>query len=118
MFLCFAIRSQQAGMEYVMDGPGGGELELISDWRNSLIDHKGAMMFGGEFGRSIREIKILRLEPDSVSNLELVHRSLFCRPVERLFCLPSSPRCYLDPVFRLLIRGGWGWLKGPSREIS
>ena len=32
VFFCFAIRSQQAGMEYIMDGPGGGKLELISDW--------------------------------------------------------------------------------------
>ena len=32
MFFCFAIRRQQASMEDVMDGPGRGELELISNW--------------------------------------------------------------------------------------
>ena len=32
MFFCFAIRCQQAGMEDVMDSPGRGELELISNW--------------------------------------------------------------------------------------
>ena len=100
-----------------MDGPGGGKLELISDWRNSLIDHEGAMTFGGEFGRSIGEIKVLRFEPDSVPNLELVHRSLFYRPVERLFRLSSSPRCHLNLVFCSLILGGWGWLEGSSWEV-
>ena len=104
-------------MEHVMDSPGGGKLELISDWRNSLIDHKGAMTFRGEFGRPIREVKILCFEPDSVPNLELVHRSLFYRPVERLFCLLSPLRCYLDPVLRSLILRGCGWLEGSLREI-
>ena len=32
MFLCFAIRRQQTGMEDVMDGPGWRKLELISYW--------------------------------------------------------------------------------------
>ena len=32
MLFCFAIRHQQAGMEDVMDGPGQGKLELISNW--------------------------------------------------------------------------------------
>ena len=32
MFLCFAIRRQQTGVEDVMDGPGRGKLELISHW--------------------------------------------------------------------------------------
>jgi hypothetical protein len=27
----FVIRSQQGGMEDIMDGPGGGEIQLISD---------------------------------------------------------------------------------------
>jgi hypothetical protein len=32
MLLSFMIRSQQTGVEYVMNGPCRGELELISDW--------------------------------------------------------------------------------------
>ena len=32
MFFRFTIRRQQASMEDVMDGPGRGELELISNW--------------------------------------------------------------------------------------
>jgi hypothetical protein len=26
-------------VKHVMDGPGGGKLELVSDWQNLLIDH-------------------------------------------------------------------------------
>ena len=61
MFFGFTIRRQQASMEDVMDGPGRRELELISHWRNSLIDNEGAMTFRGEFRGSIREFKVLRL---------------------------------------------------------
>ena len=32
MLLRFTIRHQQASVEDVMDGPGWGELELISNW--------------------------------------------------------------------------------------
>jgi len=32
IFLCFMIAHQQGGMKNVMDGPGWGELEAISDW--------------------------------------------------------------------------------------
>jgi hypothetical protein len=32
MLLGFTIRSQQTGVEYVMDSPGRRKLELISDW--------------------------------------------------------------------------------------
>ena len=32
MFFRFAIRRQQAGMKDVMDSPGRGKLELISNW--------------------------------------------------------------------------------------
>ena len=42
-----AIRSQQTCMEDVMDGPGWGELQAISDWRNDLCDCEGSMTFGG-----------------------------------------------------------------------
>ena len=61
MLFRFAIRRQQAGMEDVMDGPGWGKLELISNWRNSLIDNEGTMTFRGQLGASIGEIKVLRL---------------------------------------------------------
>ena len=61
MLFCLAIRRQQASMEDVMDGPGWGELELISNGRDLLIDNEGAMTFGGQLGSSIREIKVLRL---------------------------------------------------------
>ena len=47
MFLCFAIRRQQAGMKDVMDGPGRRKLELIGHWRNSLVDDEGAVTFRG-----------------------------------------------------------------------
>ena len=61
MFLCFAIRCQQARMEDVMNGPGWRELELVSHWRNSLVDNEGAMTFRGQLRGSIREFKVLRL---------------------------------------------------------
>jgi hypothetical protein len=32
MFLCFAIGGQQTCMEHVMNGPGRGKLELVSNW--------------------------------------------------------------------------------------
>ena len=76
---------------------------MVSDWRNSLIDHKGSMTFRGEFGRLIREIEVLHFQPDPVSNLELVDRSLFHRPVKRFFRLLPSPRGNLDPLFRSLV---------------
>jgi hypothetical protein len=117
VFLCLAIRSQQTSMEHVMDGPGRRELESISDWRNSLIDHKGTMTFGGKFGRSIGEIKVLRLQPDSVANLELVHGSLFNRSIERFLRLFPSPRCQLDSILRSLILGGRCRLEGSPWEV-
>ena len=61
LFLRFAIRCQQASMEDVMDSPGQRKLELISHWRNSLIDNEGAMTFRGQLGGSIREFEVLRL---------------------------------------------------------
>ena len=61
MFLCFAIRCQQTSMEDVMNGPGWRKLELISHWRNPLIDNEGAMTFRGQLGGSIREFKVLCL---------------------------------------------------------
>ena len=61
MLLCFAIRSQETSMEDVMDGPGWRKLELISHWRNSLVDNEGAMTFRGQLGRPIREIKVFCL---------------------------------------------------------
>ena len=60
VFFCFMIRGQEACMKDVMNGPAGWQLELISDWRNSLVDHEGSMTFRGEFGRLIREIEVLR----------------------------------------------------------
>jgi hypothetical protein len=107
----FAIRGQQTCMEDVMNGPGLWELELIGDRRDSLIDHKGAMTFRGEFGRSIREIKVPRLQPDPVSYFELVRRSLFNRSVERFFRLASSLGSYFDSFFGSLVSRGWGWLE-------
>ena len=32
VFYSFAIRGQEGRMEDVMDGPGGGELQLICNW--------------------------------------------------------------------------------------
>ena len=90
MFLRFAIRRQQAGVEDVMDGPGRGELELISHWRNSLVDNEGAMTFRGQLGGLIRELKVLRLQPDSVAYFILVCRSLLHSSIECFFGLPSS----------------------------
>jgi len=51
----FVIRSQQGGMEDVMNGPGWGEVELISHRRYSFGDVEGSMTFGGQFARLIRE---------------------------------------------------------------
>jgi hypothetical protein len=31
VFRSFVIRSQQGGMEDIMDGPGGGETQLVGD---------------------------------------------------------------------------------------
>ena len=90
MFFCFAIRRQQAGMEDVMDGPGRRKLELISHWRNSLVDDERTMTFRGQLGGSIREFKVLCLQPDSVAHFVLVRRSLLQRPIERFFGLSSS----------------------------
>ena len=90
MFLRFTIRRQQAGMEDVMDGPGRRKLELIGHWRNSLIDNEGAVTFRGQLGGSIREFKVLCLQPDPVAYFVLVRRSLLHSSIERLFGLPSS----------------------------
>jgi len=117
VFFRFTIRGQQTSVEDVMDSPGRWELELISDWRNSLIDNKGAMTFGGEFGRPIRKVEVLRLQPDSVSNFELVCRGLFYRSIERFFGLPPSLRCNFDPVFCSLILRSWSWLEGSTGEV-
>jgi hypothetical protein len=76
------------------------------------------MTFGGEFGRPIRKIEVLRFQPDSVSYLELVRRGLFYRSIERFFGLPPSLCCSLDPVFRSLILRSWSWLEGSAREIA
>ena len=90
VFFCFAIRCQQASMEDVMDGPGRRELELISHWRNLLVDNEGTMTFRGQLGGSIREFKVPRLQPDSVAYFILVRRSLLHSSIERLFGLSSS----------------------------
>ena len=90
-------------MEDIMDGPGRRELELISDWRNSLIDNKGAMTFRGEFKHPIREVKVPCLQPDSIPNLELVHGGLFYRPVECLLGLSPAACRHLNSFFRSLV---------------
>jgi hypothetical protein len=77
VLFCFAIRSQQGCMEHVMDGPGQGEVQLISDWRHSLCDHKGAMTFGGQLAHLIRQGQVLRFQPDVVPYLELVLGGVF-----------------------------------------
>ena len=50
------IRGQQTSVEDVMNGPGRGELQAVSDWRNDLCDREGSMTFGGQFERLIREV--------------------------------------------------------------
>ena len=47
MSLVFVITGQQGGMEDVMNGPGKGKLQLISNWRYLFGNGKGAMMFRG-----------------------------------------------------------------------
>ena len=51
----FVIRGQQTCMEYVMDGPGRGESESISDGRNLFHDEEWAVAFRGQLERLIRE---------------------------------------------------------------
>ena len=51
----FAIWGQQTCVKYVMDGPGWGECEFISDWQDLLCNKKGAMTSGGQFERLIRK---------------------------------------------------------------
>ena len=77
-------------MEDVMDGPGRRELELISHWRNSLVDNEGAVTFRGQLGGSIREFKVLRLQPDPVAYFVLVRRGLLYSSIERFLSLSSS----------------------------
>ena len=77
-------------MEDVMDGPGRRKLELIGHWRNSLIDHKGTMTFRGQLGGSIREFKVICLQPDPVAHFVLVRRSLLHSSIERFLGLSSS----------------------------
>ena len=48
------IRGQQTCVKYVMDGPGRGESESISDGGNLLRDKERAMTSGGQFERLIR----------------------------------------------------------------
>ena len=103
MLLCLAIRRQQASVEDIMDGPGWGELELISNRRDSLVDNKGTMTSGGQLRSSIREIKVLRLQPDPVAYFVLVRRGLPDSSIECFFGLlpPSSSDFQL--IFRSLI---------------
>ena len=72
MFFCLEIGGQQGCMEYVMDGPGRWELELISNRRYLLHNREGSMTFRGQLARLIRERQIFGLEPDFISHLELV----------------------------------------------
>ena len=51
----FVIGGQQGGMEYVVDGPGRWELELISNRQHPLRDKERSMTFGGQLARLIRE---------------------------------------------------------------
>ena len=41
------IGGEQRGVEYVVNGPGCQQLELISDRRDSFYDGEGAMTSGG-----------------------------------------------------------------------
>src|SRR6267154_2239315 len=47
----FTIRSQQRGMEDVMNGPGRGKIKLVGHRGYLFGDEKGSMTFGGQFAR-------------------------------------------------------------------
>ena len=47
------IGGEQRGVEYVMDSPGGWELELIGDRGDPFRDREGAMTSRGQFVRLI-----------------------------------------------------------------
>ena len=107
VFDCFAIRSQEGCVKDIMNGPGCGELQLIRNGRYSFDNGERSMMFGGEFGRLIREGEMLRFEPDLVSYLIGVRWYGSCCLVQCFFCLLPFLRCLFSLIVNELNRGWW-----------
>jgi hypothetical protein len=102
------VWGEEQGVEDVMNGPGGGQVELISDGQDLFRDCEGSVTFRGQLRRVIGKGQMCCLQPDSVPLFIDCQWGLARHSIEGLFHLFMLLGCYFLSCFHSWVGRGNG----------